>query len=187
MSKQRQWVCFFSQTGTEINCIRKALGRDPDYIIFNNSSYEKVNKELLQDCRSKIIEISNRPSKEEYERICNLLEPDCLITLHGYLRILPGWFCDKYYILNGHPGNTLYDNGILRGSNPQEKAYRLGLKCTASTIHRCTAELDAGEVIDLQSVYIEGLTLDEVYERVHDNSVSQWIRVLGRLFNAENV
>ena len=175
----RQWACFFSQTGTEINCIRKALKRDPDYIFFNNDSFDKVNKELIKDCLDKIITISKKPTDEEYMNICKLLDPDCLITLHGYLRILPGWFCDRYYILNGHPGNTLYDNGVLRGHDPQKKAFDLRLECTASTIHRCTAELDAGEVIDIQSVYIKGLTLDETYEKIHENSVSQWIRVLG--------
>lgn len=176
MTKKKQWICFFSQTGSEIENIRKALKRDPDILIMNGSTTDRVNPDLLKDLQGKIVFLPYRPSDSDYKQL--KFEADCLITLHGWLRILPGWFCDKYEIYNGHPGDVSMMNGVLKGANPQEKAFNLRLSHTGSTIHRCTAELDGGAVMDIKPVSIEGLTLDEVYKKLHENSSEQWIKFL---------
>lgn len=178
MDKRRQWVCFFSQTGSEINSIRKQLGRDPDIVFINSSrTRENINKELLKDMWDYLYVLPDRPSDETYKHLEDSLSPDCIITLHGWLRILPGWFCDKYEIYNGHPG--LIDKyPELKGFNPQEKAFNLGLKTTGSVIHRCTAEVDGGKLLSGREISIEGLTLDQVYEVLHNNSTELWVDFL---------
>lgn len=170
-----KWITFFSQTGTEILLISKALKRFPDLIITNNERRETWNKELRE---REIVVISNRPKVEEYNKILSSFNPkDTLITLHGWLRIIPGEICEKWNILNGHPGRIWIDVS-LKGFNAQERAWKRGDKIGGSVIHRCTAELDNGEILAKRECIIESLALDEVYKKLHDNSVNLWIDYL---------
>lgn len=176
----KRWICFFSQTGSEINEIRKALKRDPDLIVTNRTNLDGVNSDL-RELLSRFYFLPYRPKEEDYKRMVDSYRHifnNCIITLHGYLRIMPRFMCDSYEILNSHPGDVTLQNGILKGFNPQEKAFNLKLDSSGSTIHRCTSELDGGEILDLQKVSIKGMTLDQVYKTLHDNSVFQWIKYL---------
>lgn len=181
----RKWICFFSQTGSEINSIRKALKRDPDLIVTNRGNLDGVNEEL-KELTSIFYYLPYKPAVQDYVNMIHnnrALFEDCLITLHGYLRIIPDFLCNEYTVINSHPGDITVQDGILKGYNPQEKAFRLGLDASGSTIHRCTPELDGGEIFDVQKVSIKGQSLDQVYATLHDNSVNQWIKFLSTELN----
>lgn len=176
----RKWICFFSQTGSEINEIRKSLGVNPDLIVTNRKNLEGVNKEL-QKLAPLFYFLPNRPTENDYRKLVDTHVDtfnECIVTLHGYLRIMPRFMCEKFDIINSHPGDVTIQNGILKGFNPQEKAFKLGLCYSGSTIHQCTPDLDGGEILDLRRVSIQDQTLEQIYKTLHDNSTQQWIDFL---------
>lgn len=172
----KKWICFFSQTGSEINNVRKALNRDPDIIITNKQDLTDVNAELLNDCFDRIRIIPRKSLGDQYKKIlynCNA----AIITLHGYLRIIPEEICENYKIYNLHPGLiTKYPE--LKGFNPQEKAFNMELEKSGAVIHEVTSQLDSGKILDSVEVNIKNLTLDEVYKALHDASTDLWVKFL---------
>lgn len=172
-----KWVAFFSQTGGEILEVSKQLGRYPDIIITNKIDFSNVVEGFPLE---RIISIPNKPTLEEYMTALGVVDLDsALITLHGYLRIIPPELC-KYNILNLHPG-LITKYPFLKGFNPQEKAFRMHLKESGVIIHNVTSELDSGAIIKEVEVPIEGLTLDETYQVLHDCATDAWVEVLKEL------
>lgn len=164
---------FFSQTGSEIAAIAEQIGEWPDKIITNKRPSEKRTISSLLDGRE-IIYLSNKPTVEEYLEV--LGDDYCLITLHGWLRIIPPEVIDQYpSIFNGHPGLiTSYPQ--LKGKDPQEKAYRTGLSVSGCVIHRVTAGVDEGPIVEEERVEIRNLSLSQVYEELHETSIRLWVR-----------
>ena len=177
----RWTAAFFSQTGSEILNIINSTGAVPDVIITNRlrrdgtlKNSEIINRELLDRFGSRIVCIPVKPSVEDYENALNNRDGG-LISLHGYLRIIPSEICKEYSIVNLHPG-LITKYPILKGKDPQEKAYNLGLKTSGAVIHEVVAEVDSGKILDSIEIPIEGLTLDEVYENLHKCSSELWIK-----------
>lgn len=167
-----KWVALFSQTGSEILEISKRLGRFPDRVITNSQSIDKVNPELVDS--TTIWYCSKVPTVEEY---LSHLPKDALITLHGWLRIIPGEVCENRNVVNGHPGLiTLYPE--LKGKDPQEKAFKLKHETGGCVIHKAIEEVDAGSIMSEGVIPLTGLTLDEVYKNLHDLSVDLWVEYL---------
>lgn len=177
-----KWAAaFFSQTGSEILNIVNALNIVPEVIVTNRlrkdgtiKNANKINKELVERFGSKIQYIPVNPTVEDYKNILS----NCgegLISLHGYLRILPPEVCEEFSVVNLHPG-LITKYPILKGKDPQEKAFNLGLKTSGAVIHEVTAEVDSGRILDSIETPIEGLTLDEVYESLHKCSSELWIK-----------
>lgn len=181
----KKWVCFFSQTGSEINEVSKKLNKAPDLIVTNAVSSAKFNKELIERFKNKIVFIPDRPSLSDYEVLFEKhrdIFSNCFITLHGYLRIIPKEVCCAYNIYNLHPGLiTKYPE--LKGFNPQEKAYNLQLPTSGSVIHRVIAEIDSGEVLCEKEVDIRSKSLDDVYLSLHTISTDLWVEFLGGKIN----
>ena len=176
----RPWVAFFSQTGTEINNICKDLGIYPDAIVTNKQNTEDINKELFTTTtfrehklnRTVFYLLPSKPLLESYERILSQFK-DPVITLHGYLRIIPKEICEKYETYNLHPG--LIDKyPSLKGFNPQERAFREGYDFAGCVIHKVIPEVDAGEILLSQGVSIKDLSLDRVYEALHNTALDLW-------------
>lgn len=173
----KQWVCFYSQTGSEINNIRKLLGVNPDIIVFNGNDLSNTNKELLESIEDRIVKIPARPTLEDYIKTAEMFDKNCIITLHGYLRIIPEYLCSRFRILNLHPGLiTVYPE--LKGFNPQEKAFKLKLPKSGVVIHEVIPEVDSGKVITSKEISIKDLSLDEVYAQLHDLATEAWVDVL---------
>jgi folate-dependent phosphoribosylglycinamide formyltransferase PurN len=178
-----KWIAFFSQTGSEIYHVSKLLGRFPDRIITNRSiaTFEKVSEGLKTEYKGNWVIIPRKPTLQDYVNgiggSISVME-NTIITLHGYLRIMPPTLCDIYrQMYNGHPGDIIkYPE--LKGFNPQEKAFNLKLPTSGSVIHQVTAGVDEGPVVAQNPVSIEGLTLDEVYKTLHSNSVNLWYNFL---------
>lgn len=176
----KRWIAFFSQTGSELLEISKQLGKLPNTVIYNvggNNDRPPINeefRELLWKNGQRIDFTDYNPSIEDYY---SLLRTEDVITLHGWLRIIPTKICKAFTIYNGHPGLiTKYPE--LKGKDPQKKAFTLKLKESGCIIHKVEPEVDAGPIIANQIVNIENLGLDAIIKRLHDTSIKMWVDFL---------
>lgn len=176
----RPWVAFFSQTGTEINRLCNELGIYPDAIITNKQDTNNINKDLLITTtfrehklnRTVWYVLPQKPIVENYLQVLSNFD-NPIITLHGYLKIMPKEICDKYEIYNLHPG-LINKYPSLKGFNPQERAFKEGYKLAGCVIHKVVTEVDAGEIILSQGVSIEEKNLHEVYNLLYDVAFDLW-------------
>jgi len=172
--EQRPWIAFFSQTGSEIVNLQDALGRVPDLIVTNDrpDHLRKIN-EGIELC----YHMPNKPTLEDYQEVLSEYE-NPLITLHGWLRIVPEEIANKYEVYNGHPGLiTLYPD--LKGKDPQVKAWEARYKTIGSVIHKVTAGVDEGPVIMERAFNLERLlSLDNTFRILHNISTDLWIKFL---------
>lgn len=163
------WIPFFSQTGSELANIIEATGVEPTFILTNKNDLSDIDKRL----ESHIIVQFNKWS--ELDRLKTELTYS-LVTLHGFLKIIPEEYITPN-MFNGHPGLiTKYPE--LKGFNPQQKAFDLQLPSSGSVIHKVIKEVDSGEIISYNEVSLEGLSLDEVYESLKQSSLELWIKFI---------
>lgn len=175
--QDKKWVVFFSRTGQEICDISRRIGRHPD-IIVTNAPEEKIVDEIYS-YGVPIIRLPDRPSVDQYIQAIGFDVPNTIVTLHGWLRIVPKDICGTYRIYNGHPGLiTKYPD--LKGFNPQEKAYKRGYADIGSVVHEVIPEVDEGKVlIAVRSILEpEHATLDEYYDKLRETSLAAWASVL---------
>ena len=171
-----KWITFFSQTGAEIADLSESIGRWPDLIITNK------RPDHLRTIDPRIVEygyteIPNKPTADDLDAV---LQDNAIITLHGWLRIMPEIICNKYLIYNGHPGLiTKYEQ--LKGKDPQEKAYRLGHEVAGAVIHKVTAGVDEGKVIMEERFNAMGLSLDDLFRILKDRSLYMWTNFLEKV------
>jgi methionyl-tRNA formyltransferase len=171
----RPWIAFFSQTGSEIVEVSKLLGRWPDLIITNERpDHSRKIHPALED--KHLVFVENKPTEEELLQILSYYK-DPIITLHGWLRIMPADICNRFEIYNGHPG-LITEHEILKGKDPQQKAFDLGLESSGCVIHRVIEGVDEGEILRSRKVSIKGLEIGEVFYILHSISVSLWVDFL---------
>ena len=159
----RPWIAFFSQTGSEIVDIIERLGKKPDLIITNYRPSDKreINKNLPYWS-----EVTNKPDLKQL-----------IITLHGWLRIMPPEICNKYEIYNGHPGLiTKYPE--LKGKDPQMRAWEGNYEFCGSVLHRVTEGVDEGEIINSGTFTKEGLEVNDYFHILRETSLNLWIEFL---------
>ena len=172
----RPWCCFFSQTGTDIYNLSEKLGRSPDVIVTNKQDLTSINPLTYNKFKDVIKQTSNKPTIDEYK---NIIPNGAFVTLHGWLRIVPEDICNSYEIYNLHPANLLL-HPHLKGKDPQKRAAAELLQWSGNTIHRCTAELDAGEIKEYSTVLIEGLFEFEVVDKLHKDATNLWFNFLNK-------
>lgn len=95
----------------------------------------------------------NFSSREDFDRqMAKIIdENDCkVICLAGFMRLLSGWFVQKYRgrLINIHP-SLLPD---FKGANAVEDALKAGARITGCTTHYVIEEMDAGEIILQKSI-----------------------------------
>lgn len=100
---------------------------------------------------------------EEFLNRIRELNPD-MIVVAAFGQILPKELLDipKFGCLNVH-GSLLPE---LRGASPMQQAILDGLNETGITIMRMDAGLDTGDMISKASCNIEGLTIEEVSDKL---------------------
>lgn len=179
------WIALFSQSGSEIVEVSKRLGRYPDFIYTNNKDKKSWHKDLQK--HSAVVVENYKKIPNEIERVISmfkLLRGNPVVTLHGYLRIMPMLSCKMY---NGHPGDIVkYPE--LKGKDPQRKALSLGLKSTGSVLHEVTEEVDSGEIISYNTYDIKkDETLDSLINNLRNVSIDQWSRFLQEKLIEESV
>lgn len=170
MVNKRRWVCFFSQSGKEIADLSEVIHRNPDVIFSNRKTLEGVDTRI----KDRVILLPPTPSIKDY---LSCLQKEDLITLHGFLRIVPKEICDMFTIYNGHPGLiTVYPE--LKGKDKQQDVFLQKEKypIIGSVIHKVVAEVDAGEILYQSSIKNTGSTLEEVYDLLRSTSMQTWVQ-----------
>ena len=169
MIDNRRWIAMFSHTGSEIVNISNRLGTSPDTIITNNQPGTDVIHEGIRD----VVYTKSKPVAEDYE---TLFEDDPIVTLHGWMRIVPGSVCDNHEIYNLHPG-LIDDYPELKGKDPQQQVFDM-LNPPAHVgcvIHRATACLDDGPIIMSRRVVNHYATPNTLIKALHEMAGDMWI------------
>ncbi len=173
--RYKNWVALFSQTGSEIVDLSTKLNRKPDFVI-TNANLDKVNPNIEVDFRVNNDEAKTLDILEDIQFDKN----DTLITLNGWLRIVPPDKCKMYNIYNGHPGLiTKYPE--LKGKDPQKRAWKniASYAKIGSVVHKVVAEVDAGEIIVEKSARTRDvLNIDKTYDTLRKTSFDAWMEFL---------
>jgi len=173
---QRRWVACFSQTGSEIYEVARQLDRMPDLILYNTNfgKLPPIIPPLVDGATDKLFIVESKPTSLTYH---SYIGPGDLVTLNGWLRIIPPDVCEKYDIYNGHPG--LIDTyPELKGKDPQQKAYDLGLDTSGCVIHKVDSTVDGGEIIKRAEVKIANLEPQDIIKILHKKSIELWVEFL---------
>lgn len=174
--KNMCWTAMFSRTGYELYCIIKVLKLLPTQIICNRKPIKDGIDErfwnFLQDQNYDITFVTKSPSVEEYDLF--LQPPDNhIITLHGWMRIVPPAICEKFNIYNGHPGDIItYPE--LKGKDPQQKAFDLQHKTIGTVIHQVIAEVDAGGVCSYSKINNTFKDVESISIALREESIDLW-------------
>ena len=174
----KTWIAFFSQTGAEIADIAESLGRWPDRIITNN------RPDHLRTIDPRIEEkgyftMNNKPTLEEYEDALFYF-PEAVITLNGWLRVMPAEICDKFSIYNGHPG-LITEYPELKGKDPQVRAFEGKYPTAGAVLHKVVAGVDEGKVIMEERFNAYNLSLDDLFRILRDRSLYMWCDFLKKV------
>lgn len=168
------WACMISQTGSELIAISRETGYLPSLLVTNN--YTKIPQDNLRFLREKgitIVTIPFRPVLEDYLFV-ELIKKK-LITLHGFLRILPPDFFKHYKgeIYNGHPG-LITEYSELKGKDPQIRAWKGAYNLVGSVVHKVTEGVDEGEVVKFSATPNTAQSLDDMYYTLRNTSLEAW-------------
>jgi folate-dependent phosphoribosylglycinamide formyltransferase PurN len=174
-----KWAALFSQTGSEICNLSEELGRYPDLVISDNI-YESqaVDSRIELNCKKILWRKYKGLTKEEkldYYR--KHLTGFDVITLHGWLNIVPGEICDEFKIYNGHPGLINY-YPELKGKDPQVRAWDniISYQFVGSVIHKVTAGVDEGPIMCYQKVNSSScISLASTFSILKLTSLDSWI------------
>jgi folate-dependent phosphoribosylglycinamide formyltransferase PurN len=171
MSSDNRWIALFSQTGSEIVEISERLNKWPDAIITNNSDYNKIHPSIQKRGFIKI----NQTQARTLNILHRYAQYNDLITLNGWLKIVPADKCEQYNIVNGHPGLiTRYPE--LKGFDPQKRfwADRSKYDYYGSIVHEVTAEVDEGKILSLSEKVVDG-TEQEPFNILKATSLDAWL------------
>lgn len=169
---KRTWIAMFSHTGGEIESISTKLKRYPDKIITNQipGRFECALKEYVEINYSR-----RKPEPVEYHRMFARGEP--IITLHGWMRIIPGIICDEYDIYNLHPGDIVkYPE--LKGKDPQQRAWDDEYKTVGCVLHRAIGEVDSGDIVQRRWTRNKFDTFEDMNNKLRALSEDMWVKFL---------
>lgn len=174
----KKWVAFFSQTGSEICDIANKLDRWPDLIITNKrpEHLRIIDARIPQD---KLRWTANKPELHEYLWLLENYN-DAVVTLHGWLRIMPEEICERFKIYNGHPG-LITEYPELKGKDPQIRAYEGRYIKAGAVLHEVTKGVDEGKIIMEESFYTFDLDLDDLFRKLRDRSLYMWCKLLKKV------
>lgn len=174
---QHEWIAFFSQTGTEIVDIAESLNKWPDVIVTNQrpEHLRKINSKL----EDRVIFVENKPTQNELMIILSKYK-DPIITLHGWLRIMPPKICNEYKIYNGHPG-LITEYPELKGKDPQIRAFEGKYPVAGAVLHKVVAGVDEGKVLMEERFNNFNLELVDLFRILRDRSLYMWCNFLKRV------
>ena len=173
------WIAFFSQTGGEIADLAKSLGKWPDRI------YTNERPESLREIDPRIVEkgfftLPNKPTLEDYEEVL-VYFPEAIITLHGWLRIMPKEVCERFSIFNGHPG-LITEYPELKGKDPQIRAFKGKYPVMGCVLHKVDPGVDEGKILAEERFNAFNISEEEMWEVFKDRSLYMWNDFLRKVF-----
>jgi len=184
----KKHILLFSQTGTEVNKIveyleETMLNYEPYLIITDNQAY---NIDPRVENRKQTRYISKKRVKDvEFLRYVFGDPKECIITLHGWLNIIPREICEEYEIYNGHPGLiTRYPE--LKGKDPQKRVWENKSKyaIVGCVIHEVIPEVDEGKILSVQELKNNFTTFDDFYYEMRNISITNWREFLRDKFSS---
>tara|TARA_R110000772_G_scaffold2311_7_gene8010 strand:- start:6755 stop:7264 length:510 start_codon:yes stop_codon:yes gene_type:complete len=167
-----KWIALFSQTGSELASVCEKMGRFPDMIYCDG---------VIRHIHSDLMPYTNFLPKEDINRLLETDHKNDIVTLHGYLKIIPEKsICKEMY--NLHPGDII-QHPELKGIHPQAKAIELGLTTTGCLIHRVEPGVDEGMPFVFMAHKIkEGTTTETLIEELRHLAINMWMIFLkGRI------
>lgn len=95
-----------------------------------------------------IVRKSDHATKQDYDMALDHILESChvdFICLAGFMRLLSGWFCEKWdkKLINIHP--SLLPS--FKGVDTHRRALDAGVKFAGCTVHYVTAGMDEGPII----------------------------------------
>ena len=173
------WIAFFSQTGAEIADISESIGRWPDLIVTNKrpEHLRTIDGRILDNVEDRLVVLPNKPTVDDYEVV---LEDNALVTLHGWLRIMPKVICEKYATYNGHPG-LITEYPELKGKDPQVRAFEGKYPVAGAVLHKVIPEVDEGKIIAEERFNAMDLSLDDLFRILKDRSLYMWTEFLKKV------
>ncbi len=168
----------FSQTGSEISNLIDEIGIQPYKILTTNTNKDTINPKIISEFGDKLV-CDSHDKLMQYLRDINRKDVQILITLHGYLRIIPPDVCDIHQIFNGHPA-LINHYPELKGKDPQEKTWenREKYQLIGSVIHSVTKDVDSGVIYTtVEYPFIHKIsTKEKLYEELKLLSLISWTR-----------
>lgn len=180
-----KWYSLFSHTGSETAALQKLLKGKVELktAITNNSKYAGPLPCITMASAKAINEWLMAPGN---------VEPDSIVTLNGYMRIIPEEVINYLHsiscrLLNIHPAPIqLYPD--LRGMDPQERLYE-GIQSgkyqyIGAVIHNVDAGVDTGVLVNWSLELADpNMTKDELYQHLHDVGTKLWLEVFEEVAN----
>lgn len=178
-SLPKVWIALFSQSGSELVSICKKIGRFPDAVLTNNLKADFSESPFEENGVLRVFDTKSlfNVMREIHEFYNGSRE--IIVTLHGFLRILPEDICYRFEIYNGHPGDII-NFPSLKGKDPQANALKNKHATARAVLHKVVPEVDAGEIVRVTPyVYIdEKTTLDSLINELKEYSVDEWVELL---------
>ena len=166
-----KWYALFSHTGSEIGRLSDALGREPDCVLTNNPNDDQIDG---------MLDHTFMTHNEIESFLKQNVQPDDLVTLHGYMRILSSDVCQlDTTILNGHPAPIhLYPE--LKGMDQQEELYfaKDAYPYMGTVIHKVSAELDSGDILYHNDAPNTIQSVSDAYDKLKTMSFKLWRQCL---------
>lgn len=174
---KRCWIAMFSQTGSELHAVCTQLGIWPDVVITNA---KEIDASKWKNTNLVWLSFKDKITSKTYKSLFKMFSPcdEPVVTLHGWLKIVPDDVCVQYQIFNGHPGDIV-KFPQLKGKDPQQKAVDLKLPWSGCVIHRVIAEVDAGPIVIHDEVAIAHCKdVNQVIDALKKCSIDQWKRFI---------
>lgn len=174
----KHWIALYSHSGTELLKVYQHAPQLPLAVFSDQKDTAKINPGILPlTALAKHEEIM-----EEIKYIACNTTKEVVITLHGYMRIIPSEIIDlpNVSIYNVHPGDIV-NYPQLRGKDPQEKALELNLPATGVVIHRVDEGIDTGKIMMREVYLIRENNIGKLVYDLRYIAINMWINFLGNI------
>ena len=172
-NKKIRTAILISGQGSNMRALINA-SQSPDYpaeivlVIANKENALGLEFAKQSNIKTAIVNHKNFTSREDFDKeMAKIIdENNCrVVCLAGFMRLLSGWFVQKYQnrMINIHP--SLLPN--FKGDKAVADALKAGVKESGCTVHFVTEEMDAGEIIKQSKVEVlKGDTIETLAARI---------------------
>lgn len=129
-------------------CSENAYPAEIVLVISNKPDAQGLKHAIEANIETQVIEHNNYSDRESFDKDLNATLYASgveLICLAGFMRLLSGWFIEKWpnKIINIHPSLL----PAFKGTNSHAEVINSGVKISGCTVHFVTKDMDAGPII----------------------------------------